>query len=103
MKNSELTLPPTMVAYKKTPVFTHDAVPKGMVKEHSTTKGVWALLHVLSGSLVYRITAKGGEERHVVTPDSPHVIAEEQAHSIVVEDPVSFQLEFFREPKAQLS
>lgn len=74
-------------------------MPKGFIKEHTTAKGVWALLHVLSGSLKYSVTENGQQETYEITPDAPRVIAAEQPHSVAVIGPVTFQLEFFREPK----
>lgn len=42
-----LALPPGAQAYKRTPVFTQDTVPAGLLRDHVTREGTWALIHVL--------------------------------------------------------
>ena len=96
MLNTELRVPSTLTSYRKTPVFEQHAVPNELTREHATAKGVWALLHVLSGSLKFCISENGHEATYEITPDAPRVIPEEQPHFIIVEHAASFQLEFFR-------
>ncbi len=98
MTTTNQSIPTNFTAYKTTKLFTDETVPKGFTKEHSTSKGVWALLHVRTGSLDFKIDENGQEAVYRITPDVPHVIVEEQPHHIVIDGPVSFQLEFFRDP-----
>ncbi|MBT3307566.1 MAG: DUF1971 domain-containing protein, partial [Alphaproteobacteria bacterium] len=49
------TLPSPLKAYRRTPVFTEDTIPKGLRNEHSTKPGVWGVIHVMSGTLLYTI------------------------------------------------
>ncbi len=100
MTTTDQNIPATFTAYKTTKLFTHETVPKGFTKEHSTSKGVWALLHVRTGSLQFMIDENGQEAVYKITPDVPRVIVEEQPHHIIIDGPVSFQLEFFRDPAA---
>lgn len=91
-----LRVPANFVSYKKTPVFDQHTVPKGLQKEHATANGVWAVLQVLSGSLIFRFMLAGEWVSCEVIPDRPRVIVAEQPHHVVIDGPVSFQLEFFR-------
>ena len=95
----ELRVPANLTSYKKTPVFDQDNVPKGLQQEHATARGVWALLHVLSGSLSFCFTEGGEAIRVEITPDAPRVIVAEQPHQVVITGQVTFQLEFFRKPR----
>jgi tellurite resistance-related uncharacterized protein len=41
--------------YRETPVFDRESVPKGLLRDHSTRSGVWALARVESGALVFHV------------------------------------------------
>jgi tellurite resistance-related uncharacterized protein len=49
------TLPENVNSYKKTPIFTNDSVPKGLLRAHQTKAGTWGKIVVLEGELQYRI------------------------------------------------
>src|SRR6476660_9144036 len=66
-------LPDDCVAYRKTAVFTQDTVPAGLLRAHRTAAGVWALIHVLDGRLLYRINEPTTSEL-VIEPGIPGVI-----------------------------
>jgi len=97
----EPRIPVNLQSYKKTPVFDQNSVPKGLQKEHATASGVWALLHVHTGSLSYCFTHDAEAMSCEVTPDRPRVIVAEQVHHVDIIGPVSFQLEFFRKPRGE--
>ena len=48
-------LPSEVNSYKRTPEFTNETVPKGLLRSHSTKKGTWGKIVVLEGTLRYRI------------------------------------------------
>ncbi len=77
------TLPETISAYKKTPVFTAETVPKGLLADHQTKAGTWGLITVLEGELDYTITDASRE------PEILH-------HVLPVTDDVVFYVEFYR-------
>ncbi len=52
---TDTELPAGLTAYKQTSVFDQDSLPAGLRREHRTKAGVWALIHVVEGSLRYRI------------------------------------------------
>ncbi len=89
------SLPPSLSPYRCTPVFTADTVPKGLRRNHKTAAGVWALIHVTEGALLYRIAATG-EEHRLVPSGPPGVIEAEALHSVEPLGPVRFYVEFWR-------
>lgn len=89
-------IPAGAVAYRRTPVFTEETVPAGLLKDHTTKAGVWGLLHVSSGELEYRV----GARRTTVTPSQPAVIVPEVEHCVRPIGPVRFEVEFLRREPA---
>lgn len=78
MKN----LPSHVAPYKKTPVFTEQSVPAGLLKDHRTKENVWGKIVVLEGGLEYTINEPEEEiiqldERQfgVVEPTIPHRVS----------------------------
>lgn len=90
------SLPSRVSAYKRTPDFTADTVPGGLLNQHHTKAGVWGLLHVERGSVEYVI---GGSERHRLTPELPGVIEPEVRHHIRPAPDAVFYIEFYRQPE----
>lgn len=86
-------LPEQVEKYKETRVFTQSTVPRGLLADHQTAKGVWGRLVVLDGSLDYTRT---GMEPVLVTKDQPATIFPEELHHITCDRPVSFKVEFYR-------
>ena len=87
------TLPPGVAPYKRTPTFDQDSLPAGLRREHRTKAGVWALIHVLEGSLRYRILDPPSEE--MLAPGTPGVVKPEQPHEVEPVGPVRMYVEFF--------
>ena len=50
------TLPADVVTYKKTPAFTQDTIPKGLLRRHTTKAGSWGKIWgpTKVASLVYQ-------------------------------------------------
>jgi len=74
-----LALPVGLTAYKKTPVFTQETIPKGFRKAHSTKQGTWGLIKVISGQVNYVVdylddkTLKLDQHAHgVISPQMEH-------------------------------
>ena len=55
-------LPENVVAYQHTLEFTNSTMPDGLFRAHSTKAGVWGLIVLLEGSLMYRILEPNHEE-----------------------------------------
>ncbi|MPY69622.1 MAG: DUF1971 domain-containing protein [Alphaproteobacteria bacterium] len=85
-------LPDGLAAYKRTPVFDQDSLPAGLRREHRTKPGVWALIHVLEGRLLYRRLDSHDEQ--VLTPDSLGVVGPARPHEVRPLGPVRFFVEF---------
>ena len=87
------TLPAGLTAYKQTPTFDQDNLPAGLRREHRTKAGVWALIHVVEGSLRYRIFDPPSEE--ILTVGTPGVVRPEQLHEVEPLGPMRMFVEFY--------
>ncbi len=92
-------LPDGFLAYKRTPQFNQDTVPKGLLSEHTTKADTWGILNIESGSLAYHITEPGYEAEYVLGPEKRGVIVAERPHHIRIIGDVSFHIEFYRRPE----
>lgn len=92
-------LPADATAYKRTPVFDAATIPAALTHEHRTKRGTWALIQVLSGSLLLRRLApeagKAAESRLV--PGTPGVIRPEEPHEVTPGEGTRFYVEFYRQ------
>lgn len=86
-------LPNNVTAYKRTPIFTEQSVPAGLLKNHSTKAEVWGLIQIEEGELEYTIENK---ETLVLTTDKNGVVEPEIRHHIKPMGTVSFFVEFYR-------
>ena len=91
---------PVLESYKRTPTFTENSVPAGLLAEHSTKEGVWGLIHVTQGRLRYFITDPRREpEEYVLDPGTePGVVEPTILHRVEPMGSVEFQVEFLRAP-----
>ena len=87
-------LPDSVVPYKRTPIFDQDSLPSGLRHEHRTKPGVWALIQVLEGRLLYRVLGSPSEQ--VSSPGLPGVVHPEQPHEVEPIGRVEFFVEFYR-------
>jgi tellurite resistance-related uncharacterized protein len=85
-------LPAGLRAYRRTPVFDQASLPAGLRREHRTKPGVWALIHVLEGRLLYRVLDPPGEQ--ILTPGTPGVVRPDEPHAVEPLGPVRFFVEF---------
>ncbi len=87
-------LPKGVAAYSRSPVFDETSIPDALQNDHQTKAGVWGVINVQSGSLLYTIAATG--ETATLTPDEPGIIEPEALHHVTPVGPVSFFVEFWR-------
>jgi len=92
-------LPEGLTAYKKTPLFDETTIPLGLQKDHSTKDGVWALIHVTKGRLLYRIQDPLSEEE--LDTSRPGVVRPGQLHQVKPMGPVRFYVEFYAKDAPQ--
>jgi len=78
--------------YKRTPTFTEDTVPAGLLRDHSTKAGVYGRICVESGRLRY--TDADGER--VLEEGDVAVTQPEQLHAVQPLGSVRFYVEFCR-------
>ncbi|MGE0152880.1 MAG: DUF1971 domain-containing protein [Reyranellaceae bacterium] len=85
-------LPADVKAYKRTPVFDQDTLPAGLRRAHRTKPGVWGLIHVLEGRLLYRVLDPPGER--ILTPQTQGLVRPEQPHEVEPLGPMRMYVEF---------
>ncbi len=88
-------LPPGCEAYRSTPVFTEATIPPGLLRSHRTAPGIWALIRVLEGRLLYRVLDPASE-RVLDASGVPGLVQPDVAHEVVPLGPVRFRVEFHR-------
>lgn len=86
------SLPAGLTPYKQTPIFDQDSLPAGLRREHRTRAGVWALIHVVEGRLLYRILDPPSEQ--VLTAGHPGVVNPGQPHEVAPLGPMRMFVEF---------
>lgn len=87
-------LPDSVSAYQRTPEFSETSLPNALQRRHTTKPGVWGRIQILEGSLRYRILEPS--EEHLLTPETPGIVAPEVPHEVEVVGTVRFFIEFFR-------
>jgi tellurite methyltransferase len=87
-------LPTDVRAYRRTPEFTQDTIPAGLLRQHSTKPGVWGRIVVLEGTLTYRVPTEGTTAR--LSPTCVGIVVPEVLHEVEATGPVRFYVEFLR-------
>lgn len=91
-------LPQRVRSYKRTPSFSDDTVPAGLLSEHSTKEGTWGLIHVQEGRLRYVICDDRREpsEKILSADTGPGVVEPTIIHRVEPVGTVRFHVEFLR-------
>ena len=87
-------LPKDVKAYNRSPVFTHDSVPQSLLNDHATKEGVWGVIHVVSGELVYSVPSTGVEQ--ILTTERAGLVEPAVPHRVAPVGEVSFYIEFWK-------
>ena len=90
------SLPLRAVAYRRTAEFSESTIPSALLRCHTTKPGVWGCIHVVEGSLRYRILESSPTE-YVLSPEVPGIVEPEVPHEVEPIGKVRFYVEFFRE------
>lgn len=93
-------LPSEAREYKRSATFTEANVPAGLLRDHSTKEGTWALIVVEDGQLAY--TIESPLRTFLLTPELPGVIEPTVPHRVTVIGPVRFHVEFLAASPAGL-
>jgi len=88
------TLPDDVQAFRRTPDFTVDTVPAGLLRDHRTKAGVWGLITVTSGQVTYRI--KDEAEPYLLSPGQPGVVEPEVFHCVELSEDAVFHVAFWK-------
>lgn len=90
-------IPAGLTAHKRTPEFTEATIPAGLLKAHATKEGVWGLIQVVEGELIYRVVdTRRSPAEFVLSPSTPGVVEPEILHEVEPRGPVRFYVEFLR-------
>lgn len=88
-------LPAGFEAYARSPDFTPENLPERLQSAHTTKPGVWALLHVLEGEVLYQLEPPRHGERRAGAGETV-VIEAEVAHHVSFTVPGRIFIEFYR-------
>ncbi|MPZ37169.1 MAG: DUF1971 domain-containing protein [Rhizobiales bacterium] len=88
-------LPAGLVAYGRSPDFTPETLPTKLQAAHSTKAGTWGLLHVLEGTVLYRLEPPHNGEQLAAAGESV-VIESGILHRVAFVEPGRFYVEFYR-------
>ncbi|MEP1472447.1 MAG: DUF1971 domain-containing protein [Halieaceae bacterium] len=88
-------LPDNVVSYKRTPEFSEDTVPKGLLNAHQTKAGTWGKIVILEGALRYRILEPETEVTDL-SPSRHGVVEPTVLHDVEPLGAVRFYVEFYR-------
>ena len=92
--------PDGLVSYARTREFDQDTVPHGLVSTHTTKAGVWARIHVLEGTILYRVEAPVDRSVLLEAPTTG-IVVPEIPHHVKPRGAVRFSVEFFRSARAR--
>lgn len=88
-------LPASLTSYKKTPEFTEETIPAGLLKAHQTKEGTWGKINVTEGQLYYRILEPDFEEV-LLSSEKFGVVEPTVLHEVEPKGKVRFHVEFYR-------
>ena len=81
--------------YRRTAIFTQDTIPNDLLRAHRAVADVWALIHVIDGRLLYRVSEPTASEI-VIESNRPGLIEPAVLHQIAPLGAVRFYIEFHR-------
>jgi len=90
--------PDGLEPYKRTPTFSAESVPAGLLANHQTKAGVWARIHVEQGRLEY-VREEPEAATEILDPGGFGTVLPEARHRVRPLGPVSFHVEFWRRPR----
>lgn len=79
--------------YRTTPVFDETSLPAALRRDHRTKAGVWGVIRVLEGEVVFTVLDPPDEQR--LTRDRPGLILPDQPHFVTPCGPMRMQVEFY--------
>ena len=89
-------LPPGLVAYRRTPVFTEATLPAGLRRRHRTKAGVWGAITVIEGRLRLRRLDPPAET--ILDAGATGIVAPQEPHEVDPLGVVRFFIQFHAAP-----
>ncbi len=91
-------LPDGVEGYRQTDSFTEASLPAALRNAHCTKQGVWGLIRVTEGELVYRVLdPRRTPSELILRPgEAPGVVEPTILHEVEPRGAVRFHVEFFR-------
>ncbi len=91
-------LPEGVTSYKRTPTFTEETIPAGLLNDHQTHEGTWGLIRVEEGELRYSVTdpRRTPSELILSSGTPPGVVEPTILHHVEPMGAVHFHVEFYR-------
>jgi len=87
-------LPAGLTPVRRTPVFNEQTMPPGLRRNHRTAAGVWGVIRVVKGRLLFRTIAPAAEQ--IIDPQHCVVVQPGQLHEVEPLGFVRFFVEFYR-------
>lgn len=81
--------------YRSSPVFTEVTLPSALRSEHSTKEGVWAVIQILEGELLYAEFDSPSEQ--LLTPAKPVVVSPQVRHFVTTIGHLRMRIDFYRD------
>jgi hemoglobin len=90
-------VPDGLVCDQQSPLYSHENLPNALQTSHRLKPGVWGLLRVREGSLVFTLD---GKTAHTILLNSGEqlVVEPELAHHVTCLGPALLQIDFYRAP-----
>lgn len=88
-------LPPDVVKYAESPMFSAATVPDKLTSEHNLKPGVWGRLSVGAGSVEFHITGLPSS-RATVRAGESLIIEPEKMHFVRPSADAQFKVDFYR-------
>jgi tellurite resistance-related uncharacterized protein len=79
--------------YRSTPVFDQDTLPQALRSRHSTKAGVWGVIRVIEGELLY--TCLGPARETLLSPAVAAVVEPEQLHFVTPVGAMKMRVDFY--------
>lgn len=93
-----LNFPEGLTAYKRTPEFTEQNIPKGLLNNHATKAGTWGKIRVLEGALTF--TIDGQQAIELKATETSH-IPPQILHAVKANNSVRFYVEFYTQDQSK--
>jgi tellurite resistance-related uncharacterized protein len=84
---------PPSVPYRSSPVFTEATLPQALQRDHRTKRGVWGVINVAEGQLLYR--REDGSAAEMLDPSHPGLVRPDEPHYVELVGPVRVQVDFY--------